>query len=165
MNKYFISMLGTMTDPKFWNEQSGQFGTSIGREVMDFIELPLWKRWPIRYFETYEENNLNWCWKGSYGLLRVATTDTMTNPIFWNQFWKGSYGLRWVATLETMTDDQSDIYKRTKRTTWTDAGREDMDFFEMPQWIRWPIWYFETHELNNLEPVLDQLNNHFCPIC
>ena len=50
MNKYFISMLGTMTDPKFWNEQSGQFGTSIGREVMDFFEMPHWKRWSIRYF-------------------------------------------------------------------------------------------------------------------
>ena len=122
-----VSMHQPSTLTSWTNVWSEQFGTSFGREVMDFFELPHLKRWPIRYFETtYEVNNLEpvleaklwislschiwnddqsdilkctkWTiWKRSYGFLRVATFETITDPIFCNvrrttqnRCWKGS---------------------------------------------------------------------------
>ena len=61
----------------------------------------------------------------------------------WNQFWKRSYGFLWVATFETMTNL---IFWNNVRSEQfgTSFGSEVLDFFELPHLKRWPIRYFET---------------------
>ena len=133
----WVATFEMMTNPIFWNVQNEQFGTSIGSTQQSFLSnlLAFGHRLPFCPFVLWpmecDSFCLNRCFvslKQSCAPSELVSTHQPSTLTSWTNVWSEQFG--------------------------TSFGREVKDFFELPHLKRWPIRYFVTYEVKNLEAKL-----------
>ena len=118
---YKVNNLEPVLEGKLWISLSCPIRNDDQTDILKHTKWTIW----------------NQSWKRSYGFLRVATLETMTNPIFWNvrreQLEPMLEGKLWISSsCHNGYDDQSDILKifwnAGSEQFWTSIGSTQHSF-------------------------------------